>query len=144
MTRPIKFRAKHINGHWVYGYYIQYPNEFTGFLKPCIAESNYNTELERGETVVHCIEESTLGQFTGLHDKNGKEIYEGDIVRWTHQYYCGEFIEKVEQQKINGVIVWADQVGKFMMKDTDNNHWDFKQIQTDRCLDIIGNIHEQL
>ena len=88
--------------------------------------------------------EMVIEQFTGLKDKNGKEIYEGDICKWTHEFSGGEFLEKVEHQKINGVIVWAEQVGKFMFHDTDNNHWDFKRIQTNQCLEIIGNIHEAL
>ena len=98
--RTIKFRGKRIdNGKWVYGDLITEKGTYICY---------YNKENEWLEVKV--IPE-TVGQFTGLLDKNGKEIFEGDVVnineverKYIVKFHNGCFKLFHADPKLNGML----------------------------------------
>lgn len=78
MTREIKFRSKSLDGIWEYGELHLRCNH--PHIHNLIGAKIY-------------IDPNTVGQFTGLHDKNGKEIYEGDIIKMSTAAYGDEIFK---------------------------------------------------
>ena len=84
------------------------------------------------------VDPATVGQFTGLCDKNGVKIFEGDVVTYPDgdggYEYCDETIN-------SGVVTWGDESALFYI--TNNYSAEFPDMW-DRVdeMEVIGNIHD--
>lgn len=115
--RTIKFRSqRQYDGKWVYG-----DLENSPIGKFCRIHEYKDNGYYKGEVDV---DPDTVGQFTGLTDKNGKEVYEGDIVRYRPN-------NKVYQVVFKDGIFWGEG----------NNGCGCAAHFFPAC-EIIGNIHD--
>lgn len=76
--REILFRGKDIKGNW-----------YEGLLAHNIAKDEWYISNKAGVSTAYQVRPETIGQYTGLTDKNGVKIFEGDVVRISEDYYDG-------------------------------------------------------
>ena len=117
--REILFRGKRVcDNEWMYGDYEHFYLQDGELIV-------YISDWGKGNEKVF---PNTIGQYTGLTDKNGKKIFEGDIVN----------IDYYETTVINAVIEW---VGAGFVASTEYDDWELDNFG---FIEIVGNIHDNL
>lgn len=147
--REILFRGKRIdNGEWVYGQYAYLLNARTEDGEPI------KHMIVDGTPFGQTVDPSTVGQYTGLTDKNGKKIFDGDIVVWTSKVtrLIGNYTYCFDGYHEGDVLKVVCNEAGFMLARLDDSipdvpngsskidnyaFWNFH-----RLLEVIGNIHD--
>ena len=132
--REILFRGKTIDGDWTYGYYVFAPKR-TGMFGQTISEADFDKHyiLTMKYNLVKEINPETVGQDTGLTDKNGKKIFEGDILAGALHWL---------EQKKNGVVTFRDGSFGLLWYRGEAEQFNAFTSMCNIVYEVIGNIHD--
>lgn len=137
--REILFRGKKYKTSvfdetdWVYGSLIDSGNHEQVDIYPWLNGASTMSVRQLVYARMEAVKPETVGQFTGLTDKNGKKIFEGDIV----QYY-GTYALEVYMENGHTKIRWFDTVTNSVCKDM---FFGYDPDAYGEC-EVIGNIHD--
>ncbi len=130
MSREIKFRGKSsVTNEWVYGSPVKVCNEshIIGFDE---------VDLDGHHIVFYSdrpvfTKQGTICQFTGRHDKNGKEIYEGDILKHINGNHTCQVL--FSERSASYILVFVTPA---------KPAYDMGIYDVERCFEVIGNIYD--
>lgn len=147
--REILFRGKRKdNGEWIEGFFAQ-SGEKTYII--------VDNDIMVGYVTMKEVFPKTIGQYTGLTDKNGTKIFEGDIIRYADEDEYNMYLESLECPKeYDGVdfskmwavdeVVYAIEIG-YPAFDLNESDFDYNGLSAlnesyQYFYEVIGNIHD--
>lgn len=131
--REILFRGKDADSNeWRYGYY-GHCEDMHGVKADLI--STGHADVQMGRLLIKCLDvkSETVGQYTGLTDKNGKKIFEGDIV-------SGHLDDLFPEDESRYEIAWIDY--GWHLTNLDGTVDTAEQDWVNQYFEVIGNIHD--
>ena len=137
MTREILFRGKSIRGEWIYGYLnqhrgnIRYDCDCEPIADGCYYINDWQTKIDIGMYGQDFkVDPDTVGQFTGLTDRNGEKIFEGDIIEYTDG--CNDWL---------GAVKYDGDDAQFVVRFIGGDVESFDNLYSGDC-EVIGNIYD--
>ena len=141
----IKFKAKRLdNGEWCEGYFYE-ENGNTYIIENRQKESMLN------RNVTYEVDPSTICQFTGFLDKNGKEVYESDVLRSDN--YPFSCVNDNVYDNYYGILEWSEQTAVFYIETVVNPKASVSGISHGNCdyisqnllsgFEVIGSAHDK-
>lgn len=145
--REVLFRGKRIDGkEWVEGFFANIGEKSVIILKE--EKYSYNMKISRmvkGQDLI-LIDPETACQYTGLTDKNGRKIFEGDIITYQHDNDDCPFPNKDTKRRV-GRVYFQEFRSCFAVAEGRNgsdmiNQDLFKYVQNGNRVEVIGNIFD--
>jgi uncharacterized phage protein (TIGR01671 family) len=137
MKREIEFRGKTAKGEWVYGYHTKFRNYKNEVYSAIIPKDEETDEGYMDD--LHPVIPETVGQYVGITDKNGKKIFEHDIVKrlyFNHEVVFGEYGD--EPHTTIGFFTKENQA-LFIGEEDDFWYWG---IDSRHEIEVLGNVFD--